>query len=71
MDAKVSADGGSASTAIATSAFNTAASNELLLAFIATDYLSGTNTRVKSVSGGKLTWALVTRANGQAGTSDI
>jgi hypothetical protein len=68
MDAKVSADGGSASTAIATSAFNTAASNELLLAFIATDYLSGTNTRV---SGGKLTWALVTRANGQAGTSDI
>ncbi len=71
MDTKVSVDGGSASTTIGASAFNTAASNELLLAFITSDYLSGANTTVKSVSGGGLTWALVTRANGQSGTSEI
>jgi hypothetical protein len=71
MDAKVSADGTSASSSIGAPPFNTAANNELLLAFIATDYLSGANTTVKSVSGGGLTWSLVTRANGQSGTSEI
>jgi hypothetical protein len=46
MDTKVSVDGGSPSTTIGTSAFNTASANELLLAFIATDYyLSGAKTR--------------------------
>jgi hypothetical protein len=38
---------------------------------VATDYLSGANTTVKSVTGGGLTWTLVVRANGQAGTSEI
>ena len=71
MDAKVFADGTSASSTIGTPPFNTVANNELLLAFISADYLSGANTTVKSVSGGGLTWSLVTRANGQSGTSEI
>jgi hypothetical protein len=71
MDAKVSADETVASSTIGTSAFNTASANELLLAFISTDYLSGANTTVKSVAGGGLSWTLVTRANGQSGSSEI
>jgi hypothetical protein len=71
MDAKVFADGTAASSTLGTSAFNTASANELLLAFISTDYLSGANTTVKSVAGGGLTWTLVTRANGQSGSSEI
>jgi hypothetical protein len=71
MDAKVSVDGTSASATIGAPPFNTAANNELLLALISTDYLSGANTTVKSVSGGGLTWTLVTRANGQSGSSEI
>jgi len=42
-----------------------------LLAFIATDYLSGANTTVTGVSGAGLTWALAVRANAQSGTSEI
>ena len=45
--------------------------NEVLLAFVATDYISGPNTTVTSVSGGGLTWVLVVRSNAQAGTSEI
>ena len=33
--------------------------------------MGGTNTTVKSVSGGGLTWTLVVRANGQSGSSEI
>jgi hypothetical protein len=43
----------------------------LLLAFISTDYLSGNNTTVQSVSGAGLTWALVVRTNTQSGSSEI
>jgi len=39
--------------------------NELLLAFISTDYLSGTNTKVNSITGAGLTWVLVVRTNVQ------
>jgi hypothetical protein len=56
---------------ITTPAFSTTSGNELLLAFVATDYLSGTNTTVTGVSGGGLTWALVRRTNVQSGTSEI
>jgi hypothetical protein len=45
--------------------------SELLLAFIATDYLSGSNTTVTWVSGGGLNWTLVCRTNVQSGTSEI
>ena len=70
-DVTVSEDGSSASTTITSPIFSTSASNEQLLAFIATDYLSGANTTVKSVSGGGLTWTLVARANAQSGSSEI
>jgi hypothetical protein len=71
IDATVSTDASSASTTISSSPVSTAAGNELLLAFISTDYLSGANTSVKSVSGGGLTWVLVQRTNVQSGGSEI
>jgi len=70
IDVNVSQDG-TQSTTIASPAFSTKAGSELLLAFITTDYLGGTNTTVTGVSGGGLTWALAVRANGQSGTSEI
>lgn len=71
IDASVSTDGTSASTTIASAAVSTTAGNELILAFIETDYLSGANTTVKSVSGAGLTWTLVQRTNVQSGSSEI
>jgi hypothetical protein len=61
----------SASTTMTTPAFSTAAGNELLLAFVATDYQSGANVTVTSVTGAGLTWTLVVRTNGQSGTAEI
>lgn len=71
IDAKISSDGAKASTSIATPSFSTSATNELLLAFIGTDYTSGANTTVKSIAGAGLTWTLVQRSNGQDGSSEI
>src|SRR5206468_4072190 len=48
VDATTSRDQAAASTTLTSPAFSTTSGNELLLAFIATDYLSGTNTTVKS-----------------------
>lgn len=70
-DVNVHADGTASSTTVTSPAFSTGTSNELLLAFIATDYLGGANTTVTSVNGGGLTWAFVVRSNGQSGTSEI
>jgi hypothetical protein len=69
IDATVSRD--QSSVPITTPAFSTTSGNELLLAFVATDYLSGANTTVTGVSGGGLTWALVRRTNVQRGTAEI
>ena len=71
IDAKIWKDQSSASTTVATPAFSTTSGQELLLAFISTDYLQGSNTTVQSVSGAGLTWALVARTNAQSGTSEI
>ena len=71
IDASISTDQSSAKSTVSTPAFSTTSSNELLLAFVATDYLSGTNTQVSSVTGGDLTWVLVVRTNAQSGTSEI
>ena len=60
-----------ASTTIASAAFSTAVTNELLLAFISTDQISSQATTVTAVSGGGLTWALVLRTNSQGGTAEI
>jgi hypothetical protein len=69
LDANVSRDQTSAT--ITSPTFSTIFSNELLLAFIATDYLSGPNTTVTNVSGGGLNWVLVRRTNTQSGSSEI
>jgi len=71
MDVVVSADQGSASSRVTTAAFSTHAANELLLAFVSADYLTGSNTTVLSISGGGLTWTRVIRSNAQRGTSEI
>jgi hypothetical protein len=71
IDANLSKDGASAGAAITSSTFSTHSGNELLLAFVATDYLSGANTTVNSVSGAGLTWVLVVRTNKQSGSSEI
>jgi hypothetical protein len=69
IDATISLDQSTAP--ITTPAFSTTSGNELLLAFVATDYKSGANTTVTGVSGGGLTWALVRRTNVQSGTAEI
>jgi hypothetical protein len=71
IDAQVSVDQATAKSTVSTGSFSTTAGNELLLAFIATDYISGSNTTVTNVTGGGLTWALVLRSNKQKGTSEI
>ncbi len=71
QDVGTSQDGAKASSTIVSPVFSTAASNELILAFIATDYISGANTTVKNVAGGGLTWTLVQRANVQSGSAEI
>ena len=71
IDADVSADQPTARNTVATTAFSTSVGNELLLAFIATDYLGGANMTVTGISGGGLTWQLVQRTNVQSGTSEI
>jgi hypothetical protein len=54
-DVAVSVNRPTASTSIQTAAFSTTSGNELLLAFVSTDYLSGANTTVTGVSGAGLT----------------
>jgi hypothetical protein len=71
IDALVSADQPNNVNSVTTGAFSTSVGNELLLAFISTDYLGGVNTTVTGVSGGGLTWELVRRTNAQSGSSEI
>jgi hypothetical protein len=71
LDVNKSQDGAKAATTIVSPSFSTATTNELLLAFVSTDYLSGTNTTVTGISGAGLTWTLVQRTNGQSGSAEI
>jgi hypothetical protein len=71
IDANKSVDHPTNGSTVAISALSTTAGNELLLAFISTDYLSGTNTVISNVTGAGLTWVLVVRTNKQSGTSEI
>jgi hypothetical protein len=71
IDVSTSANNAAVGTAIVTPAFSTAAPNELLLAFVASDGAVGTTASVTSVTGGGLTWALVVRTNVQLGTAEI
>lgn len=71
IDANISADQATAKSTVGTAAFSTSSGNELLLAFISADHLSGTNTTVTKVTGAGLSWALVERTNVQSGTAEI
>src|SRR4029077_14848815 len=71
VDVNVSTDRSTAAATLATPAFSTAAGNELLLAFVSADYLSGANTSVTSIAGAGLTWVRVVRTNAQSGTAEI
>ena len=71
IDAKTYGDQVTASATVATPSFSTTSNNELLLAFVAADYLSGANTTVTNVTGAGLSWTLVKRTNTQAGTAEI
>lgn len=72
VDAQVSTHQTKASTSIATPAFSTKYSNELLTAFLTSDGPGGSATQsFASVTGAGLTWTLKARANTQAGTSEI
>lgn len=71
LDVQTSKDQTPASTTIASPAFSTATTNELLLAFVSTDQISPTAVKVNSISGGGLTWTLVQRTNSQGGTAEI
>jgi hypothetical protein len=70
IDATVTAGRSNASTTITSPAFSTTAPNELFLAFIASDRVSGTAS-VSGVTGASLTWQLVRRTNTQLGTAEI
>jgi hypothetical protein len=69
-DKTVSTDRSTSSASITSPSFTTAAANELLLAFIATDGASPGIT-VTGVTGAGLTWTLVQRTNVQLGTAEI
>src|SRR5215467_4738385 len=71
IDAKTYGDQVTASATVVTPSFSTTSNNELLLAFVAADYLSGANTTVTNVTGAGLSWTLVKRTNTQAGTVEI
>ena len=71
IDAQVSQDSSSASTTITTPSFSTTSSNELLLAFIASDGNGSPNTTVTGIGGAGLTWQLVKRTNTQLGTAEV
>jgi uncharacterized protein (TIGR03437 family) len=71
VDAQISKDQATTSVSVTSPAFSTSTGNELLLALIATDGTTRSNTIVNSVSGGGLTWVLVGRTRAQSGTAEI
>ncbi len=71
IDIKAFGDQSSPSAAVTTSSFTTTSTNQLLLAYVATDYTSGANTTVTNVTGAGLQWVLVVRTNTQGGTAEI
>ena len=70
IDATKFGDRSTSATTIAATAVTTTAANELLLAFVSADNVSGT-TSVTGVAGGGLTWQLAVRTNAQRGTAEV
>jgi len=72
IDVNKSTDRSTSSTTISSPTFSTTSTNELLLVFVATDAPnSGNNTTVSNITGGSLTWVLVSRTNTQRGTAEV
>jgi hypothetical protein len=71
IDTVASQDLQSKSSTVTIPAFTTNSKAELLVAFVAANYLSGANTNVTGITGGSLTWVLVKRTNTQSGTAEI
>lgn len=72
VDASVKTHQQSASTSITSGALTTTSSNDLLVAFIASDGPSSAGSEsFSSVTGGGLTWTLRQRTNTQPGTAEI
>jgi hypothetical protein len=71
VDVKYGSSQDTSSSTVTSPGFKTQYQNELLLAFVSADAVTSPNTTVKSVTGGGLTWVLVSRANGRRGTSEI
>lgn len=69
LDKVVSTHQTSSTTTVTSPAFSTAQSNELLLAFVASDGPQGQT--ISSVTGAGLTWTLRQRTNTQSGTAEI
>jgi hypothetical protein len=69
VDQVVFADG--FGTTVTTPPFSTSAPGETLLAFVTAAQPTEQGVQTASVSGGGLTWTLVTRANTQAGSAEI
>jgi fibronectin type 3 domain-containing protein len=71
VDALVNGHQTTPSGTITSPTFSTTQSNELLVAFIASDGPSPGSVTFSSVSGGALTWTLRVRSNVQPGTAEI
>ena len=71
IDAAIFTDQSKKNTTVTTPSFSTTSGNQLLLAFVAADNVSATNSTVTAMSGGGLAWALVRRTNVQRGTAEI
>jgi fibronectin type III domain protein len=71
IDAMIFFDQVTGSSTVVTPSFSTVSGNELFLAFVATDYVSGENTTVTNVTGAGLSWTLVQRSNTQGATAEI
>src|SRR3954468_2418082 len=71
VDAIKSVNRSNSATTLVTGTFSTTKTNELLVAFISTDYRTGANTTVTGVTGAGLTWTLVKRTNVQLGGAEI
>jgi hypothetical protein len=72
VDKTVTTHQTAAAKTIVSPALTTSGPNELLLAFVGSDGPSGAGSiSFSGVTGGGLTWHLVRRANGQAGTAEI
>ena len=69
-DVTVFTNRSNASTSITSPSFSTAASGELLLAFVASD-ATAPGMSVSSMTGAGLTWVLVRRTNAQLGTAEV